>query len=123
MSPADALSDLGDRAQAKVDAELAKAKHPSSDGLRALADWLDEHGQSIGVFYAALEFTEPSPTALADFVRRTGAKVKATGYSWLNVSGEIGGIQIQMTPSMEKVAPIRKVMREVEEPDLSGFAS
>lgn len=44
MSPADALSDLGDRAQAKVDAELAdvKAKHPSSDGLRQLADWLDK---------------------------------------------------------------------------------
>lgn len=38
----DELSRLHEQAQAKVEAELAKAKHPSSDGLRQLADWLDE---------------------------------------------------------------------------------
>lgn len=126
MGQKDELSQFHDRAQAKVDAELAgvKAKHPSSDGLRKLADWLDQNGSNlVGPQFLGMQFVRPSPEALADFVRLTGAKVRKSGYSWVDVHTTIGGIPVSLSPRTETVAPIRKVMREVEEPDLSGFVS
>lgn len=115
-----------DQGQAALDASKANLqarRHPSSDGLRALADWLDQRGGNLAVDYVGADFKEPSPEALAQFVELTGAIAKESGYSWVNVVADICGVRVRMTPYAKSVATVRKVMREVEEVVLPGAAS
>lgn len=106
MSNRDALSTLHDRAQAKVDAELAgvKAKHPSSDGLRKLADWLDKCAAAgLDTGYNGLDgvsvtfFPSDDPEVVRAFARQMGTFEK--DYSrdtLLRLTKDFGGASVRL---------------------------
>ena len=115
MSPPDALSDLGDRAAAKVDAELAgvRARHPSSDGLRKLADWLDQHGQNVDNVSAHGWMRAATPEAFAALRRDFGGEIKGVNDSFPQLRAAFGEIEARVFFD-KKAVFVRKVVEREE---------
>lgn len=94
---------------------MSAGKHPSSDGLRKLADWLDDQDVArVGGLNVGFWLTNETPELFSEMVRATGAKIDASLTNTVFASGALFGISVGFYAAKAKVGAVRKVVREVE---------
>ena len=87
-------------------------KHPSSDGLRKLADWLDEHGGNVRDVTAGGWMKAETPEALAILRRDAGGEIAGTSDRFPHLRTEFAGVSARLYFDKEKVFTRRVVERE-----------
>lgn len=91
-------------------------KHPDSDNLRQLADWLDEHGQhlrNVGAF--AWMAGNAGQKELSDVVVASGGPVKYRSMDCQYPCVELKVLDLTVHFDRERCLAKRTVTREVQE--------
>lgn len=91
---------------------MSTNKHPSSDGLRKLADWLDANPGLIEVNEIPVQLMNKTPDGFAKAVDALRAKVDDDrARRVVFVAAQLHGLDIRMCELREKVG--QKVVREL----------
>lgn len=100
---------------------MSAGKHPSSDGLRKLADWLDQNDTGLSShFVIGCALAEETPELFAWLVRETGANLETSYNGTVFADGKLFGISVGFYAAKAKVGAVRKVVREVDEFVIAG---
>lgn len=88
------------------------AKHPNSDALRALADWMDENGHELSVLGVSVDLVQETPEAFGAFIKATAAAVDSSLQHVIFARGQACGLSIHCSAMRDKVGTKRVVARE-----------
>lgn len=99
---------------------MESTKHPSSDALRQIADWLDQNGGSLKTATVSFWTERLTPETFAELRARIGEHkiVDASGH-YPQLLRDFGGANLQVFFSRDEVGTKRVVTREefvIEEP-------
>lgn len=91
-------------------------KHPDSDKLRRLADWLDEHtGMPASVSRVVFNLDSETAANFRIFGVLTGLEANLEDSHFASYKGYVAGCRIYLSAFKPSIGTKRTVVREVEE--------